>query len=114
MGRHMIEFENGTIQVRAENLEHGLPLTPQDIMQGLCDGTITKLCDKGTDASKGRYRLAFYSSKRRLRLVVDAEGVILKKFSSDHKRDMFAVPLDGKSGAAGNAAMIPAGQEQPK
>ncbi len=105
MGQRMIEFENGTLQVKAEDLAHGLFLTPEEIMQGFRDGTITSLCEKGADADEGRHRLTFYTAKRRLRLIVDAQGVILKKSSSDYRREMFGLPLDRKPGAAPNDAV---------
>ncbi|MGV8985811.1 MAG: DUF6522 family protein [Cypionkella sp.] len=88
----MIEFEGGTIQVRAEDVSRGLKLTAEEVMLGIRDGTITSLCEKGQEADAGRYRLTFYSPKRRLRLTCDAQGVILKRSSSDHMRKPLGQP----------------------
>lgn len=89
----MIEFENGTIQVGAEDIAQGLHLTPDEVMQGFKSGTITSVCEKGLEADVGRLRLTFYSTKRRLRLTVDAGGAILKRSSSDCARQSSAPPL---------------------
>ncbi len=90
----MIEFENGSIEVGAEDIAAGLNLTPQEVMQGLRDGVITSLCEKGADADEGRHRLTFFSPRRRLRLIVDAQGTILMRSSADHTRKGFGLPLD--------------------
>ncbi len=96
----MIEFENGTIQVDAEDIAADLRLTPDEVMQGLRTGAITSVCEKGLEEDMGRHRLTFYSSNRRLRLTVDDRGAILKRSSADFTRDMFGLPLKrGPDGA---------------
>ncbi|KDB01662.1 hypothetical protein U879_21315 [Defluviimonas sp. 20V17] len=79
----MIGFENGTIQVDAEEIAPGLRLTPDEVMQGFRNGTITSVCEQGQDEDAGRHRLTFTSADRRLRLIVDAEGRVLKRLSAD-------------------------------
>lgn len=92
----MIEFENGTVQVRAEYIASGLKLTPEEVVQGFRGGAITSLCEKGLDEDAGRYRLTFRSSRWRLRLIVDAEGAILERRSTEVTREMFGLPADGE------------------
>lgn len=92
----MIGFENGTIQVDAEEIAPGLHLTPAEVMQGFRNGTITSICERGQDEDAGRHRLTFTSADRRLRLIVDAEGRVLKRSSADR-----GVPRSGQSPEAG-------------
>ncbi len=82
----MIEFENGTIQIGAEEIASGLGVTPLEVMEGLRQGRITSLCEKGEDEDAGRHRLTFYSPNRRLRLIINAQGQILKRTSADYTR----------------------------
>ena len=89
----MIEFENGAIQVAAEDIAPGLHLTPDEVMQGFRSGTITSVCEQGLEEDAGRFRLTFYSARRRLRLTVDAGGAILKRSSADFTRQNPAPPL---------------------
>jgi hypothetical protein len=92
-GGGMVEFENGTIQVGAEDIAGGLAMTPEAVMQGFRDGSITSLCEKGAGQDAGRHRLTFQSPLRRLRLVVSADGAILKRSSADCRREMFGLTL---------------------
>lgn len=104
----MIEFENGAIQVDAEDIAAGLRLTPDEVMQGFRTGAITSVCEKGLEEDTGRHRLTFYSSSRRLRLTVDAGGAILKRSSADFTRDMFGLPLKrGQDGARQTLTPVP-------
>lgn len=82
----MIEFENGTIVVGAEDIAAGLRLTPDEVIQGFRTGSITSLCEQGQEEDAGRYRLTFRSAERRVRLTVDAGGAILKRSSTDLAR----------------------------
>ncbi|OZA13275.1 MAG: hypothetical protein B7Y02_06275 [Rhodobacterales bacterium 17-64-5] len=93
-GGEMIEFENGTIQVRAEDVASGLKLTPEEVMQGFRNDAITSLCEKGLGEDAGRLRLTFRSSRWRLRLIVDADGAILERRSAEVTREMFGLPAD--------------------
>ena len=104
----VIEFENGAIQVDAEDIAAGLRLTPDEVMQGFRTGAITSVCEKALEEDTGRHRLTFYSSSRRLRLTVDAAGAILKRSSADFTRDMFGLPLKrGQDGARQTLTPVP-------
>ena len=99
-GAQLIEFENGTIQVDAEEIARSLHLTPDEVMQGMRSGAITSICEQGQEEDAGRYRLTFYSAKRRLRLTVDAGGAILKRSSSDFTRQVSRHSPDRGPGGA--------------
>ncbi len=57
----------------------GFALDPARVPEMLRAGQITSRCEKGIDEDAGRFRLTFYHGPRALRLIVDAQGVILKR-----------------------------------
>jgi hypothetical protein len=73
-----IEFEEGAIQIDATIVAEGLGIPPLLFMDLLQDGKITSLCERGVDVDNGRHRLTFFSEQRRLRLIVDDSGVIIR------------------------------------
>lgn len=64
----------------------GLGLDPEVLRECLRNDTVTSLCEKDEDKDAGRFRLTFFSAARRLRLIVDAGGAILKTTAGDHRR----------------------------
>jgi hypothetical protein len=74
-----VEFENGTVQVDAAIIAEGLGITSPMLREEMQAGRITSLCERGIDADRGRYRLTFFSAHRRLRLVVDDGGAIVRR-----------------------------------
>lgn len=87
----MIVFENGTFQVDAETVAAGLGLPPEEVIAGLRNGTITSASERGIDADAGRHRLTFYGPRRRLRLIVDDSGTILKRTAVDYRGPVFGL-----------------------
>jgi len=81
-----IHFENGTLQVDPAIVAKGLRLDIEALRAALRDGTVTSLCEKGMEHDAGRYRLSFFSPTRRLRLIVDAGGVVLQTSTADYTR----------------------------
>lgn len=81
-----ITFEDGQITVDAGVIAQGLHLTPDALRDGFRDGSVTSQCEKGIDADAGRYRLTFYAPTRRLRLTVDAAGLVLHRSSAAYSR----------------------------
>lgn len=81
-----ITFEHGTITVDPAIVAKGLRLDPEALRDHLRCGNVTSLCEKGEGEDEGRFRLTFFSSTRRLRLVVDASGVILTTSTADYGR----------------------------
>jgi len=72
-----VRFEGGILQVDAETVASGLRITPEALRHALRTGSVTSLCEKEQDDDAGRFRITFFSPTRRMRLVVDAQGVVL-------------------------------------
>ena len=81
-----IVFHDGTVEVDAALVARGLRLDPAALQQGLRDGSITSLCERGVAEDAGRFRLTFYSPLRRLRVILDQDGEILTTSSSSFQR----------------------------
>jgi hypothetical protein len=47
------------------------------------EGKITSLCERGVDKDDGRYRLTFFFENRRLRLIVDQGGNVIRRSTLD-------------------------------
>ena len=77
--RKQIEMSAGDIFVDAALLGPLLGLEPTEVPALLRNRTITSFCERGTDADEGRYRLTFFHGNRRVRLIVDAAGLILRR-----------------------------------
>jgi hypothetical protein len=56
-----------------------LAVAPAEIPALLRAGAITSLCERGTGADEGRFRLSFFYRNRRARLHLDAAGCILRR-----------------------------------
>lgn len=76
-----LEFSDGAIAIDAAIVADGLAIAPAALLQALREGSITSRCEQGVDADAGRYRLTFFSSGRRFRIVIDAQGAILSRSS---------------------------------
>jgi len=85
MGLEMakIELENDGIAVDAAIVGDGLGIEPSLVQEQMHDGAITSLCERGIDEDAGRYRLTFFSDRRRLRLLVDDNGYVVQRSSVD-------------------------------
>lgn len=76
-----LEFSDGAVAIDASIVADGLAIAPAALLQALREGSITSRCEQGVDADAGRYRLTFFSSRRRFRLVVNAQGAIVSRSS---------------------------------
>jgi hypothetical protein len=74
-----VEFQDGAIQVDAEIIGRGLGLESALVRDLMRLGEITSLCERGEGVDAGRYRLTFYHKGRRLRLIVDESGCVLRQ-----------------------------------
>ena len=81
-----ITFKEGQITVEADIVAKGLLLTPEALREGFRDGSVTSQCEKGLGTDAGRYRLTFYAPSRRMRLTVDAAGIVLHSSSTAYAR----------------------------
>ena len=78
-----IEFADGAVEIDASIVAEGLGIALPRLKEGMRNGTITSLSERGVDADKGRHRLTFFSEHRRFRVVVDASGAILQRSAVD-------------------------------
>ena len=67
------------IDIDARIVAEGLGLAPEDVEPARKAGTLTTLCERGTGSDAGLVRVTFYLGKRRLRLLVDANGLVLEQ-----------------------------------
>jgi hypothetical protein len=81
-----ISFVDGTIQIDPALVARGLRLEPDQLRQALRDGRVTSLCEKGEAEDAGRWRITFWSPDRRLRLIFDSDGRVLKSSAADLTR----------------------------
>ena len=79
----MVEFEDGAIQVDVAVVAKGLGIEPALVQEGMREGKITSLCERGVEEDEGRHRVTFFSGSRRFRLVVDNEGNVLQRSALD-------------------------------
>ena len=78
-----ISFGTGAIEVEATVIAEAFDLSPEVLMTMVRSGQITSLCERGVGADEGRYRLTFFHGSKRLRLVVDGRGQIIRRSSID-------------------------------
>jgi len=75
----MIEFEEGALQIDATIVAEGLAIDPSLVQERMREGTITSLCERGTEEDDGCWRLTFFSTSRLFRFVVDGRGVVIER-----------------------------------
>lgn len=66
------------IEVDGALVAHGLGLTLPEFQQLMDDRKVTVLCERGVGGDAGTFRASFYYDGRRVRLVVDGEGRLLR------------------------------------
>ena len=74
-----VEIRDGFIQVHASIVGQGLGLEPLQVQRLMREGKLTSSCERGVDDDAGRYRLTFFHEGRRLRLVTDNTGRIIRR-----------------------------------
>ncbi|GMG84023.1 hypothetical protein LNKW23_32370 [Paralimibaculum aggregatum] len=75
--------EGADFTVEAELLAGFFGLEPAAVPRMMRSGAITSRSERGIGEDEGRWRLTFYHGGRALRLVVDAEGTVLRRSSFD-------------------------------
>ena len=75
--------EGTDFTVEAELLAEFFGLEPAKVPRMMRAGQITSRSEQGIGEDEGRWRLTFYHGGRALRLVVDAEGAVLRRSSFD-------------------------------
>ena len=79
----VIRFEEGSPTVDAETIAQGLGIAPMDVQQLMRSGEMTSRCEVGQDEDAGQTRLTFFLRGSRFRIVVDAEGRVLRRSTVD-------------------------------
>jgi len=74
-----VKFENGAIEVDARVIGGPLGIAPQEVQAALREGTITSLCERGIEEDAGSYRLSFFTAHKRLRIIVDESGALIRR-----------------------------------
>jgi len=74
-----VRFENGDVEVDARTIGEALGMAPGLVQTAIREGTITSQCERGVDEDAGSYRLSFFTQHRRLRLVVDEAGEVIRR-----------------------------------
>ena len=77
-----INDESATVDVAV--LADGLGIEAADISSLIRQGRLTSKFEKGIGEDAGRCRLTFWMGAKRFRIVVDAQGNVLKKFRTDY------------------------------
>lgn len=67
---------NAAIEIDARIVAEGLGIEPDQVEPARRAGTIATMCERGTGIDAGLVRVTFYLGKRRLRVVVDANGSV--------------------------------------
>ncbi|WP_188854760.1 DUF6522 family protein [Aureimonas glaciei] len=78
-----IELEPDAFQVDAGVIAASLGIEAAAVHSLMRDGQITSTCERGVGDDDGRYRLTFFLGNRRLRLIVDEAGTIVKSSTID-------------------------------
>ncbi len=78
-----IKIDDGTVEIDASIVGAGLGLEPQEVLSLMRAKAITSVCEHGVDDDAGRYRLTFFHKGRRLRLIVDACGHVVRRSTID-------------------------------
>jgi hypothetical protein len=73
-----IAFDGDDPLVDARLVAQAFSLTPERVMAGLRDGSITTMTERGTGEDAGRWRLTFFHDNCRMRLIVDETGTVLQ------------------------------------
>lgn len=77
---HRIDIgADGGFVVPAEVLGSAFAMDPADVPVAMRAGLITSRLEQGHDSDEGTFRLTFYHRTQALRLIVDAQGHILKR-----------------------------------
>ena len=72
--------------VDAADLGPLLGIAPSVVQEKMRNGEITSRSEQGAGEDAGRHRLTFWYGGRRVRLICDAEGQVLKTTRTNHPR----------------------------
>jgi len=74
-----VEIQDSDFLIDADILAPLLGVAVADVPALMRRNEITSKCERGIDAHEGQYRLSFFYQDRRVRLMVDTKGHVLKR-----------------------------------
>lgn len=74
-----IKIEFDAIEVDAAVIASGLGIEPSLVHAQMQAGEITSLCERGVNDDAGTFRLSFFTEHKRLRLIVDEKGEVIRR-----------------------------------
>lgn len=74
-----IRFEDGAIEIDVAVIAKGLGIEPGLVQVQMQNGEITSLCERGVDDDAGTFRLSFFTEHKRLRVIVDEAGEVIRR-----------------------------------
>jgi hypothetical protein len=96
---HKVEIQgDGTIQIDASLIGRDLGLEPFEVQSLMREGKLTSSCERGVDEDAGRYRLTFFHEIRRLWLIIDSTGRIIRRSLIDFGDHPPAARLHSRGG----------------
>ena len=78
-----VSFEHGSTIVDAETIAQSLGIAAVDVQPLMRSGEMTSRCEIGQDQDAGQTRLTFFLRGSRFRIVVDADGRVLRRSAID-------------------------------
>ncbi len=72
-------FVGDAVEIDAAIIAEALQVSPEQLQAAMRSGSITTVCERGLDEDAGTFRLSFMARNRRLRLIVDETGVVLRR-----------------------------------
>lgn len=81
--RSAVELKDGAIEIDAAVVSAGLGLQPHEVLDLMRSKSITGVCEHGVDDDAGRHRLTFFYKNRRVRLIVDDRGDVVRRSAID-------------------------------
>ena len=78
-----VQFKESSISVDAKLIGKSLGVEVSLVQALIRERKITSICERGVDQDAGTYRLTFFHGGRRLRLIVDEAGNIIRNSTID-------------------------------
>jgi hypothetical protein len=75
----VVSFDQGSLTVDAETIAQGLGISAKDVHSLIRSGEITSRCEHGEGQDAGSTRLTFFLRGSRFRIVVNAEGLVVRR-----------------------------------
>jgi hypothetical protein len=79
----VIKIAEGVFQVEAPIIAAGLEVDPDRVLFLMRTGEITSISEQGAGKDAGFHRLTFYYGNRRLRLIINERGQIIRRLVTD-------------------------------